>query len=228
MTLGERICAQRMARKLSQHELAEALGVSRQSVSKWETDASVPDLDKLVKLCELFDLSLDQLVRGNEPETASDGRPEEAPSPASACEPRASVSAAPREGGLTVRTAAGLLLLFLGALVLLLCTLAWGAAMESVVLAIPFLLCGAICLICKRHPALICGWVLWGMAAAVLPSATGIHIWRPSALAAMVRMGAWVQAFLAGWIYLLLAALAAGTLWQLRKWLKARKGIREK
>ena len=45
MTLGERICAQRTAHHLSQTDLADALGVSRQSVSKWETDASVPDLD---------------------------------------------------------------------------------------------------------------------------------------------------------------------------------------
>ena len=50
MTLGERICAQRTAHHLSQTDLADALGVSRQSVSKWETDASVPDLDKLVKM----------------------------------------------------------------------------------------------------------------------------------------------------------------------------------
>ena len=67
MTLGERICAQRTAHHLSQTDLADALGVSRQSVSKWETDASVPDLDKLVKMCELFETSLDQLVRGAEP-----------------------------------------------------------------------------------------------------------------------------------------------------------------
>ena len=48
MTLGERIYERRAARNLSQTDLADALGVSRQSVSKWETDASVPDLDKLV------------------------------------------------------------------------------------------------------------------------------------------------------------------------------------
>ena len=56
MTLGARISALRTARGLSQSQLAEALEVSRQSVSKWETDASVPDLDRLVKLAELFGL----------------------------------------------------------------------------------------------------------------------------------------------------------------------------
>ena len=66
MTMGERICIQRTAHNLSQSDLAERLGVSRQSVSKWETDASVPDLDKLVKMCDVFEVTLDQLVRGKE------------------------------------------------------------------------------------------------------------------------------------------------------------------
>ena len=70
MTLGKRICDLRTARNLSQGDLAEALDVSRQSVSKWETDTSVPDLDKLVKLCGLFEVSMDELVRGEAPKPA--------------------------------------------------------------------------------------------------------------------------------------------------------------
>ena len=62
MTLGERLTALRKNRGMSQDALAETLGVSRQSVSKWETDTSVPDLDKLVKLSDLFDISLDELA----------------------------------------------------------------------------------------------------------------------------------------------------------------------
>ena len=73
MTLGERICTLRTAKNLSQGDLAEQLDVSRQSVSKWETDTSVPDLDKLVKLCDLFGVSMDELVRGVKTE---EGRPE--------------------------------------------------------------------------------------------------------------------------------------------------------
>ena len=44
MTLGQNICRLRTERGLSQGDLADALGVSRQSISKWETDASVPEL----------------------------------------------------------------------------------------------------------------------------------------------------------------------------------------
>ena len=64
MTLGQNICRLRTERGLSQGDLADALGVSRQSVSKWETDASVPELDKLRRLSEVFQVRLDELVNG--------------------------------------------------------------------------------------------------------------------------------------------------------------------
>lgn len=64
MTLGERLARLRAQAGLSQDDLAERLDVSRQSVSKWENNVSVPDLDKLVKLGEVFGISLDELVKG--------------------------------------------------------------------------------------------------------------------------------------------------------------------
>jgi len=63
MKLSEKIYALRTARGLSQGDLAERLEVSRQSVSKWETGQSVPDLDKIIKLADLFGISVDELVR---------------------------------------------------------------------------------------------------------------------------------------------------------------------
>ena len=75
MSLGTNISRLRAEKRLSQGDLAEVLEVSRQSVSKWETDSSVPDLDKLIKLSQLFGVTLDELVTGAEPqlkvETAS-------------------------------------------------------------------------------------------------------------------------------------------------------------
>lgn len=62
--LGENICRLRTEKRMSQEELAAALAVSRQSVSKWETGASVPDLDKLLRLSEIFGVTLDALVNG--------------------------------------------------------------------------------------------------------------------------------------------------------------------
>ena len=65
MTLGEKIKEQRTAHGLSQETLAEAMGVSRQAVTKWEADQSAPSSEKLIVLAKLFHISLDELI-GNE------------------------------------------------------------------------------------------------------------------------------------------------------------------
>lgn len=62
MSIGNNIYKLRTAKNLSQGDLADQLDVSRQSVSKWETDAAVPDLDKLMKLCDVFEVSLDEIT----------------------------------------------------------------------------------------------------------------------------------------------------------------------
>lgn len=66
MTLGEKIYKLRTERGLSQEALGEKLGVSRQSVSKWETDQSVPELDKIVAVSEIFGVSTDYLLKETE------------------------------------------------------------------------------------------------------------------------------------------------------------------
>ncbi len=63
MTLGEKISILRTSRKLSQEQLAEKLDVSRQSVSKWESNKSVPELFIIKELSLLFNVSLDNLLR---------------------------------------------------------------------------------------------------------------------------------------------------------------------
>ena len=64
--IGSRILEYRKKLNMSQEEFANKIGVSRQAVSKWELDKAYPDLDKLVDICEMFDLSLDELVNGVE------------------------------------------------------------------------------------------------------------------------------------------------------------------
>ena len=63
MKLAVKIMAMRKQRGWSQEELAQQLSVSRQSVSKWESGASVPDLDKILKMSEIFDVSTDALLK---------------------------------------------------------------------------------------------------------------------------------------------------------------------
>ena len=64
MNLGENIYKYRTKQSMSQTDLANALDVSRQSVSKWENNSAVPDLDRIIKMSELFEISLDELVFG--------------------------------------------------------------------------------------------------------------------------------------------------------------------
>jgi len=62
MTIGQKIIQLRNAADISQEQLAETLGVSRQSVSKWEMDQALPQIDKVLQLAEIFSVSTDELL----------------------------------------------------------------------------------------------------------------------------------------------------------------------
>lgn len=61
----------RATRNMTQEQLAMLLGVSRQSVTKWEAEKSYPEMDKLLKMCQIFECSLDDLVQGDLPARAA-------------------------------------------------------------------------------------------------------------------------------------------------------------
>ena len=63
MTLGEKIAKQRKELNYTQEQLADILGVSRQSISKCESDIAYPETDKLIELGKLFDCSMDYLLK---------------------------------------------------------------------------------------------------------------------------------------------------------------------
>ena len=73
MTLGARIAALRKERGLSQEGLGELVGVSRQAVSKWESDSALPDVNNCVALCRAFGIPLGQLLELEEGESAPPG-----------------------------------------------------------------------------------------------------------------------------------------------------------
>ena len=164
MSLGTNISRLRAEHHLSQGDLAESLGVSRQSVSKWETDSSVPDLDKLVKLSQLFGVSLDELVTG-------DAGPAEAETPTE-------MSAAPAvqvtiPGRVPGRKIAGVILFCMAFLVFLVLT-ALGGLLEGMILALPFLVCGIICFAARKRPGLWCAWALYLIADIFFHYGTGL------------------------------------------------------
>ena len=77
-TLGGRIQAGRKAAGLSQEALGERLGVSRQAVSKWESDAAVPELENLIAMSRIFGVTIGALL-GVEPTAEVPGQGEPAP-----------------------------------------------------------------------------------------------------------------------------------------------------
>ena len=184
MSLGTNISRLRAEHHLSQGDLAEALAVSRQSVSKWETDSSVPDLDKLVKLSQVFDVTLDELVMGAEPQPKAETPPQQ-------------VVVSHRMPG---RKIAGILLFCMAFLVVLALSAA-GGFLTGLFLAIPFLVCGAICFAARRRPGLWCAWAVYLMFHLFYRWATSLnwrHIfytfsWQETELGFAHIVMAWVQ-----------------------------------
>ena len=72
MTIADRIQSLRKSKGMSQEELADAVGVSRQAVSKWESEQATPDLDKVVIMSDSFEVTTDYLLKGIEPVKTDD------------------------------------------------------------------------------------------------------------------------------------------------------------
>ena len=74
MTIGQKIVMLRNSVGISQEELSEILGVSRQSVSKWEMDQALPQIDKIIQLSDYFSVSTDALIRDKINISAENGK----------------------------------------------------------------------------------------------------------------------------------------------------------
>ena len=167
MTLGENIVRLRTQKNWSQGDLADALDISRQSVSKWETDASIPELDKLLKLSELFGVTLDELVRGEDAPKAETAAPAAQAVPASFT-PQTSSEQEKRH------TIVGTILLCSGAALLLACLILTGDLLAGLIYVLPFFLCGIICFTVKHRTGLWCGWAAYLCIDLYLRFATGL------------------------------------------------------
>ena len=67
MNMADRIQYLRKSKGISQEELADKVGVSRQAVSKWESEQSMPDLEKIIVMSDLFEVTTDYILKGIEP-----------------------------------------------------------------------------------------------------------------------------------------------------------------
>ena len=151
MSLGNKIYELRSSRKLSQEQMAEMLKVSRQSVSKWETDAAVPDIDKLCRLCDIFDVTLDELIgRKQKDEVQSNTA--------------TTVKDLPSAHQKTIGYILVAVSLIAGILVGLIAD-----SEEQIVILVPIILCAFICsLICLTLKHNAGYWCIWAAAAPVV------------------------------------------------------------
>lgn len=150
MNLGENIYKFRTAKNMSQGDLADALDVSRQSVSKWENNSAVPELDKLMKMAQIFGITLDEMVSGEATPAAATPPPQAEP-----VQPPRRLSAA---------QILGIVLLIFGGLCFIVFTVVGLFTLGiflGLVIALPFLLCGLICLLCKKNIGLKCAWAVY-------------------------------------------------------------------
>lgn len=193
MTLGEKIVKLRAVQRLSQGDLAERLGVSRQSVSKWETGGSTPDLDKLIALSELFGITLDELAKPD--------RPAQNPLP------QTETPAAPPPK-IETRKIAGWILLGVGLLSIVL-----GLALDLLLVFLGgyLALCGVVCLLVKKHPGLVVGWSTFLVCVYFLPRVTSTGL-RIIFLPFAYREELWIQLIVAYCFWALLLLLLARTI----------------
>lgn len=80
MNMADRIQYLRKAKGLSQEELADKVGVSRQAVSKWESEQSTPDLENVIIMSEYFEVTTDYILKGIEPVANKEQKSSELPS----------------------------------------------------------------------------------------------------------------------------------------------------
>ena len=207
MTLGEKIYKLRTERNLSQGELSEMLEVSRQSISKWENGAATPDLDKIIKLSEIFKITIDELVKNEEiPASPSE-------------EAKKDVIVIKKESNFPPRKIIGTVLLSLS-LIVTVVLLAAGGGISGLILSSPLILCGIICFAFKKNVGLWCAWAVFFCIDMYLRLATGINssaILNFRALLFMIRGGDFVRLLLALLQLLAILSLILTTVFRFRK-----------
>lgn len=161
MNLAEKIITLRTNYNMSQGDLAEKLNVSRQSVSKWETGASIPDLEKLIAMSELFHITLDELVKGSS--TDSLNSTDElgcSSSHQDGPEPQIIYAQTPAEntGVSNTQRTVGFILLITGIASILLEFLAATDGLLAIIGAY-LILCSIFCLTVKKNAGLKIAWI---------------------------------------------------------------------
>lgn len=145
MNLGENIYQFRTKKNMSQGDLANALDVSRQSVSKWENNSAVPELDKLIRMSEIFSISIDELV-GRIPSS----------------EPGVPAQETVVHHGMPPRRIVGIILLCFGLIASLILSLL-GGFIFALLFCVPLVIIGSILLACNTNLMLKTCWLMFAI-----------------------------------------------------------------
>ena len=208
--LGEQIYKYRTAKGLSQLELAEALDVSRQSISKWETNVAVPELAKLVKMAELFGVTLDELILDKKAEMPAEEE----------ILVRETVAEIKREEKKPsmAKTVFGVIFLVVGILFAGYCLL-FSAWLTALAFLTPCVLSAVFCLKQFRFAALWCVETWFGFVAMICYNSMSIswtQIWMTSFL--LLQDGANPMRVALAWVLAITLALLIGiTVWIYRR-----------
>ncbi|MBR3972850.1 MAG: helix-turn-helix transcriptional regulator [Oscillospiraceae bacterium] len=149
MNLGENIYRLRTEKNMSQGSLADALGVSRQSVSKWENNSATPELDKLIKMSELFSVTLDELAGLNQADKQSQ---------TTIPDPKVIYIEKPVIPHISKLTIIGVALIFSLLLYAMLRNSGVFSMTWALILAVPVAICVLLFLF-TNHAKFYCGWV---------------------------------------------------------------------
>lgn len=212
-TFGTTLAELRRSNGLTQLDLADKLGVTDKAVSKWERDLALPEVENLIKLSDLFGVSLDVLLRGEEfaaVETVEKSAPKSEFKPEPIPE---------RELSFPARKIVGTILLCFGVLTALLLTLL-GDLLSGLIFASPFLLCGAICLAFKKRLGLMCSWAIYLSVYTYLGYATGMSLGNIFNLTwiMMTKLDGLTSQVIITWIFIaIFALLTVWTVFSFRK-----------
>ena len=210
MSIGQRISELRKSNALSQEYVAERLGVTRQAVSKWETNQSAPDTYNLIALAELFGVSVEYIATGKQPEQL---RPPELQQP--------DIHTTQSHGKFGMQKIIGFILLGAGLFSLILAVL---LSEILLYLSVYLIVGGILCLALRRNVGLVTAWTFWGMTLLTFSILTRINlfsIFNPDIYQGVSASSRWEIISFAYWIWF--AVLVAVTVVRIIKRARNRK-----
>lgn len=158
MNFGEKITTLRKQKGITQEQLAEQLGVTRQTISKWELNQSTPDLNYISQLSDLFEVTTDYLIKEENLEDKKDINNEHTDNNYANTPQREPVKPSFVVG--IIFSVLGVALIIIG-IVLGLTEAGWNVGIMGMAGGVLNLVVGMVLMFVKKHPVLTALWIMW-------------------------------------------------------------------